>query len=364
MSTYVFILGAKEILTHPHSFRLRVDEAVDMLAVDLDQDPPDFDEERRMWQSEYVLELCGSLVRVDINREGRNCLGEVAEVQTITAAHATVIDFLRTRPVKIGSTPEVRLTRSAVNLRMAEMCLTYLRYFVDHNIVLTEETIVDYPFANLCAELWHDFYREAIGSPQEKEDTSRLKTQALALLSSSEATLKWIQICRSDSDTARVNFGLKMSDVKPGLYYAAKLGLTDIVDFLIKEGHAINQVVSGGCGTPFAAACGYGRRDVVCRLLEEGANPMLCGNSWWGCPLAAALTFNHLDIVKILLAMNDVNVNCRRVPSQAEREASIYSGDHDYIESRSTESMVYIAADNASLEALDAFSKPELTPIS
>ena len=51
-----------------------------MLAVDLDSDPPRFDEDNRMPRPEDILRICGSLVRIDWNPEGRNSLGERAEV--------------------------------------------------------------------------------------------------------------------------------------------------------------------------------------------------------------------------------------------------------------------------------------------
>lgn len=75
--------------------RLRLEEAVDMIAVDLSQDPLMFDVDSRMYNPEDVLEVCGSLVRKDVNREGRNSLGAIAEVQTLTTAYATVSDYLK-----------------------------------------------------------------------------------------------------------------------------------------------------------------------------------------------------------------------------------------------------------------------------
>lgn len=57
-----------------------------MLAVDLNSDPPGFDEGNRMARPEDILKICGSLVRMDKNPKGRNSLGERDEVQTLTAA--------------------------------------------------------------------------------------------------------------------------------------------------------------------------------------------------------------------------------------------------------------------------------------
>ena len=98
-----------------------------MLAVDLNSDPPSFDEENKMPCPEDILKICGSLVRIDQNPEGRNSLGERAEVQTLTAAHASVVDFLKEERVHIGQELEVSYTRAAMNSKWRRLVwLTYL----------------------------------------------------------------------------------------------------------------------------------------------------------------------------------------------------------------------------------------------
>lgn len=284
-----------------------------MIAVDFDQDPPVFDEQNKMWDSEGVLEICGSLVRADVNRDGLNSLGEPAEVQTLTTAHATVSDFLKTQTIRIGSDPDVRFTRSTVNLRMAETCLVYLRFFVDKNIELTEENVIQYPFARFCAEFWDDHYREIIAD-QEKVDMTRLNAMIMDLFQSPDAMLKWIRLCDPDNDTSRVDFKKKASNVLTPVYYAALLGLPEIVKRLIDQDARIDDTFESGYGTPLVAASALGRKEVVSLLLERGANPNLSGYWYWGCPLAGAVEQNQTEIVNILLSREDININCRRVP--------------------------------------------------
>lgn len=319
---------------------------MDILAVDLDSDPPSFNEGNRMLHPEGVLEICGSLIRVNKILEGRNSLGELAEVRTLTAAHTSVVDFLKAQPIQIGPYSMKRLTRSSVNLRMAETCLIYLKYFVERGVLLTEENVVNYPFARLSAELWDDFYREVVAcSEEERVDMSRLNDLVMELFSSSEAMLKWVQLCNPDEDTDRVHFDLDKSMVKPALYYAALLGLPDVVNRLIDEGHDVNQVVTVdhsmdqvadmvtmGCGTPLVAACAYRRKDIVSLLLDRGADPTLSGFWYWGCPLAAAIEVSEVEIAEMLLKRENVDINGIRAPAAHVETLSLRDQSKEEIE--------------------------------
>ena len=301
-------------------FRLRIEEAAEMLAVDLDSDPPGFDESNRMPRPKDILEICGSLVRIDINPDGRDSLGKRAEVQTLTAAHASVVDFLQEDRVQIGRQLEVFYTRSAANLEMAETCLTYLLNFVEGKVVLSDQNIMDYPFARFSAELWDDFYREVDASSRgSKIDMTRVDALVMRLFASREVMLPWIQLCDPDFDTYRVDFDLPISYVQSVMYYAALLGLPGVVSRLIKNGHPINEKMDEVSGTPLVAACVHGRVHVVSILLENGADPNLVGYPALGCPLAAAIEQNHTTIVKLLLKAKGVDVNARRF-------APIYTG--------------------------------------
>ena len=289
-----------------------------MLAVDLNSDPPSFDEDDRMPCPEDILKICGSLVRIDQNPEGRNSLGERARVQTLTAAHASVVDFLKEERVHIGRELEVPYNRAAMNLEMAETCLAYLLELVESEVVLRDENISNYPLARFSAELWDDFYREVVASSGESDvDMTRVNALVMRLFASRETILRWIQLCDPDKDTNRVRFDLTVSYVKPVMYYAALLGLPDIISSLIKDGHSVEEIVTEGCGTPLVAACVYGRANVASILLDNGADPNLPGNRDRGCPIAAAIEQNQTEIFGLLLNTMDVDVNARRFTSHS-----------------------------------------------
>ena len=293
-----------------------------MLAVDLNSSPPSFDKENRMPCPEDILKICGSLVRIDQNPKGRNSLGERAEVQTLTAAHASVVDFLKEERVQIGQELEVFYTRATMNLEMAETCLAYLLEIVEDEVVLGDDNIIDYPLARFSAELWDNCYRQVVANSGESDvDMTRVNALVMRLFASRETMLKWIRLCNPDYDAYRVNFDLLISNVKPVMYYAALLGLPGIVYSLIKDGHSVDEIVSGGCGTALVAACVYGRENIASILLANGADPNLPGDPNKGCPLAAAIEQNNMEIVKLLLQTRGVNVNVRRFTPDSARSA-------------------------------------------
>lgn len=293
--------------------RLRIEEAVEMLAVDMESDPPAFDVENRMVDSEEILKMCGSLVRLDTNAEGRNEMGDVAKVRTLTAAHTSVIEFLQTQPVKIGSEEVVKLSRSKANLRMAETCLIYLRYFVENDITLTENNIASYPFARLCALIWDDFYLELL-APSERADMASLNELVMEMFSSPVAMLNWIKLSNPDRPPRRVDFDIEQSQVKPAIYYAAHLGLPDIVKTLIKLKNPIDEVTGPPFGTPLVAACATGRTNVASLLLDSGADPNLSVYFYCGTPLAVAIQNGNFETVKLLLGREGVDINGIRHP--------------------------------------------------
>ena len=303
--------------------RLRIEEAVEMLAVDMESDPPAFDGENRMVEPEEIVKMCGCLVRLDTNAEGQDEMGDVANVQTLTAAHTSVIDFLQTQPLKIGSAEVFRLSRSKANLRMAETCLIYLRYFSENDITLTENNIASYPFARLCAVIWNDFYQRSLAS-HERADMARLNGLVMEMFSSPTATLNWVKLSNPDNRPGRpkrVDFDIEQSQVKPAIYYAAYLGLPDIVKTLIQNGDPVDEVVGPRFGTPLVAACAMGRTNVASLLLDSGADPNLSGYFYYGTPLADAIEYGSVDTVKFLLERKGVDLNgIRHPPVEATEE--------------------------------------------
>lgn len=297
-----------------------------MLAVDMESDSPAFDEDNRIADSEEILRMCGSLVRLDTITKGQSAIGDNAEVRTLTAAHTSVIDFLTTQPINIGSKEAFYFTEGKANLRMAETCLIYLRYFSENNIIWTKDNTARYPFAQQCAFYWNVFYQEVLAS-SDQVDMGRLNGLVVDLFSDPPATLNWLQIFNPDNsmlshlksiypNKARndLEIDAEIPQAKSELYYAAYLGLPDIVKIFIQEGHAVNVIVGPPFGTPLVAALVVGWIDVVSLLLDSGADPNLSGYFHYGTPLAAAISCGQKEIVKMLLRRDGINVNAKRHP--------------------------------------------------
>ena len=270
-----------------------------MLAVDLQSDPPAFDEENRIVDSEEVLKMCGSLVRLDINAKVPSEIGNVIRDRTLSAAHTSVIDFLTTQPIRIGEEEVFQYSRVKANLRMAETCLIYLRYFPDKGIILTEDNIASYPSARLCAMIWIDFYHEVLAC-DEVVNMSLLNDLVIELFTSPKATLNWIRLCDPDRRHEGMTFEATIANVKPAVYYAARLGLPDVVEHLIQEGHPIEFSVRSLFETPLIAASAMGWAEVVSILLKSGADPNQPGK--YRNALEAAVVRGSESITRMLLS--------------------------------------------------------------
>ena len=336
-----------------------------MLAVDLQSDPPLFDEENRTVDSEEVVKMCGSIVRLDTNAQG---------LHEIPAAHTSVIDFLTTQPVKIGLEEVVRFSKRKSTLRMAEACLVYLRNVLDNDISSTEDKIKRYPFAQLSALTWDDCYREALASPG-REDMARLNGLVMDLFSSRTATLNCINLTKKYKNTDWAYALTRASRIEQPIHLAACYGLSDIVQNLISEGYPVDGVFGPGLGTPLVAACAMGRTNVVSLLLDRGADPNLSSHFHYGTPMVAAIEHDQIEIVHLLLRAKGIDLNGRRLPLiedwETERLERGY-GTNDRIQElvtliqrfpttnriqSSSESMVYVAIKNGTIlllsEALD-----------
>ena len=317
-----------------------------MLAVDMESDPPAFDEENRMVDSEEILKMCGSLIRLDTVAESQDSMRDSANVKALAVSHTSVIDFLTTRPVRIGSKKICNFSRIRANLRMAETCLIYLRHFSANDTILTKDIAASYPFLLLCA-YWDNFYRE-VKTSSEQVDMARLNGLVMKLFSSPIATLNWLKVFNPDREilsrlkliypndaTEGLDSDAERSQVKPAIYYAVRLGLPDIVVSLIQGGSKIDELVGPPFGTPLIAASVNGATEVVSLLLDKGADPNLSGYFYYGTPLAAAIEFGGLQTVRILLEREGIDINGKRHPP-LEATKDIWEMVDEYRDLRAT----------------------------
>lgn len=213
---------------------LRLDEAVDLLAVDLKIDRPVFNSSERTMFPNQILLMCGSLVRTDVTKAGYNHHGDEVEITTFTTSHTTVLDFLSSNSFRIGLEPELRLTRGSANLHMAETCLGYLRTICNNTTSFDDETLAGYPAAQLCCEYWAHFYREIIKDPHESVQLARLNYMIIELLDSPDATLMWLQLSVKNAKKESANLMITREQLPSPIYHAAVLELPEIAKHYIE----------------------------------------------------------------------------------------------------------------------------------
>lgn len=276
-----------------------------MLAIDVECNPPQFKKEDRILITKGFFNAFGNLIRVGYDTDGVDSLGRTAEVLTISASHSSVIDFIRTQPISIGSRLETRVSGSAANARMAEKCITYLLYLIEEDIVLTASTMDNYPFARLSAELWATFYKgaEPLADPGV---IAHLDSLAIKLFANPESMLKWIRLHVPDQWPPRAQFDFTPSAVRSALHCASFFGLPRIVKHFLDANHKINDLLPEGtpfiAGTPLIAAIAHGHTEIVAFLLNNGPYTEIKGRSRMShTPLGAVIDMNNMDIVKQLL---------------------------------------------------------------
>lgn len=217
----------------------------------------------------------------DVDSDGRDHLGDVAEVTFLTTSHATVLDFLTSESIKEGPLPEIKLTKPSVAMQMAKVFLGYLHSLFEillkSRAEMIEESLGEYLFARLCAEFWDDFYRKAMEHDDETSSMELLNEMAIRLFDSKSELLMAVRLCDPNDESNRVNHSFSVGDLESPLYYAVVYGMPDIVEHYINEGAEIDYTVSRGYGTPLVAAAVLGRYNVASLLLEKGADPTAGG---------------------------------------------------------------------------------------
>lgn len=306
----------------------------------------------------YILKPCGSLI--ELRREHANI---ALASQTIHFVHFSVKEFLLRKPLYMSG-PDQRLCFSEESTEhdwMAGICLQYMCYdeFDDKSnkpIQSAEAFICTYPFFSYTATSWPGHFRRS------KSGNTRLDTLNLVWkLFNKENWKIWATLFESISqdssrdpsalqrpawvkspDRADSGYGSLEADqseesdieddesgeesgnesleaptpvaerkISPSpVYYATILGLTDIVERLIKSGHDCNTI-GGEFGTPLQAAVVNEQRATIEVLLKHKADPSQKGGTY-GTPLIAAVILGSGDIFDELL------VNCKNLDTADE----------------------------------------------
>ncbi|KAK9445083.1 Pfs, NACHT and Ankyrin domain protein [Metarhizium brunneum] len=264
-----------QFLVHTHR-PLTVPEAVEIIATDIEEDPPCFDVDGRVFGEEQVLRHCPSLISIVLAySHGR-------PTKELHLAHFSVKEYLLGENQFNITTASISITRT---------CLTYLTDISGSHIEIKR----DFPMARYAAKVWTGHAALA----QASEDIVRATVRFLE----EEATFqRWARLYQADRDW----------DDDPGpprgsrLYYACCDGLVAPARDLLDKGADVNAQ-GGYFGNALQAASFRGHFEIVQLLLDKGADVNAQGGRF-GNALQAASQDGHQEIVQLLLDKGaDVN---------------------------------------------------------
>jgi ankyrin repeat protein len=276
---------------------LRIEEVVEVIAVDVEGDPR-FNPERRLPEQQDILTICSSLVTT------ATVTMEAFEGETsieVRLAHFSVKEYLVSARVQCGPAAGYTIQEISANMSIAEICLAYLLQF-DKPDSLTSQTIEEFPLARYAARYWTQHSRAA------GENAGAVGLLGLELLSQRDAFVNWIRLFNPDKPWEQPDVVKSSESVCSPLYYAAQTGLIDFTGLLLDRGADVNAN-GGSYSTALQAAAIRGHDQIVQLLLDRGADVNANGGSY-GTALQAAANRGHDQIVQLLLDRGaDVNVN-------------------------------------------------------
>ena len=200
---------------------------------------------------------------------------------------------------------------------LAEGCLRYLMHLFDR-APLTEEVAEQYPLARYAAEHWWQHAQKIDGAlgHQLLELTSEL------LNGSGSALLSWVQLFNAGDPSSLPDLTTTSSDISQPLFYAATVGLPEVVASIIAQDVDLDAYVGRDCSALEAAAW-YGHEKIVQMLLDAGANISARGGDG-GNALQAASRGHYERVVRFLLGAGaDVNAKTVSDPAGAHLGARL-----------------------------------------
>lgn len=269
---------------------LRIDEAVDMIAVETEGDQY-FNKLHRMPNPHEITCYCSSLVvAVPILDD------ECSELQL---AHLSVKEYLTSNRVEQSFLQDLQGVSAKGSI--AIICLAYLLHLnfqitsnrlweelvpSDKNSRTAEETRKEFPFAQYCAEYW---ISHAVAAEENNETLQSFIRQLFC------SRLPY----RSCYALHTPDFLFGVGEPASPLYYASLGGLKVTVKWLLDQGAEVNAI-GGEYHTALQAASYNGHDKIVELLLHNRANANIVHGRHITA-LRIAVEAGHENIVKMLL---------------------------------------------------------------
>ncbi len=238
----------------------------------------------------------------------------------VRLAHSSVKDYLLSDRCTVRS----EFHKEACHREIAEACLHYLLH-ISENTPLTQDIVHQHPLARYAAEHWWQHAQQI-----DEIDKGSVVELASSLLTSESVTLlSWVQLYNVDEPWSDVKLSLTVNELAPPLYYAACIGVSEVVEKILQKSVDVNA--HGRYGNALHAASVHGHEKVVGMLLIAGAKvngdaleaassheydhekylQMLHNaEAFHGNALHAASSHGHEKVVQMLLDAG-VNINAR-----------------------------------------------------
>ena len=285
-------------------------EMVEILAIQTGEGAGFFPDDR-MPDPADIMAVCSSLISCTVEESTSPNTAEAVEIsrngsisdqismgwrsqtnfaKRVRLAHFSVMEYLLSERCTLHSEFQTPLCHDMI----ADGCLRYLLHVCDQ-APLTNRWVQQYPLARYSARCWWQHAQRA--GPTSK---STVRLLAFQLLNNQNSTLTWVQLCNID-DHFDTDLALQLSDLAQPLYYAASVGLPDVVSDILQRTIDIDVGhVSRGSVSPLWGAANRGHEQVVRMLLQAGADAN-AEDKDAGTALQIACMFGHENVVRVLL---------------------------------------------------------------
>jgi ankyrin repeat protein len=266
---------------------LSIDEVAEVVAIDIEHDPT-FDGDEILEDPLDILNICSGLVTMNVVEDQ----WQKSPRRIVALAHYSVKEYLLSDRIWKGEAAQYGMQDTICHEVIARGCLGYLFQFQQPELDSDNFPEI-FKLATYSAEFW-------VSHAHKTGDRIKNISQVAIRLFSTEnpAYLNWIRLY--NPDTHWPDFPMSREKISHPLYYAALLGLRDVVSLLLENGSDPNEVLGGYYGNPLNAASHQGHEQVVNLLLNKGADPNPQGKED-GNPLYAAVVQGHEHILKLLL---------------------------------------------------------------
>ncbi|KAK8851752.1 ankyrin repeat-containing domain protein [Apiospora arundinis] len=282
---------------------LRLDEAVDVLAVDTSNQPR-FDAANRTVIPEKIVTYCAGLV-ILVKRQAEDNETTVTEIQL---AHVSVQEYLTSGRLEGSIANDLQETTARISI--VNVCLSYL-LDIDHLYTISEAR-QKYPLAQYSARYW----AQNAAVIESLDKPVAITKEYFSLRTAFEFGY---QLYRPDRPWEEEPDDL--GELVTCLYYTSVCGLLYSTRELLEKGADVNAQ-GGQYGNALQAASSRGHKEIVQALLEKGAVVNAQGGRY-GNALQAASSRGHKEIVQALLEKGaDVNAQGGRYGNTLQAASS------------------------------------------